>query len=195
MLIRPCDRYANHGRRLDFAAKGKFFRCGNHDSPNWTGEPTVRKLRIIRHDATAAAYTRQHWRISCFDIVNNKEGFMRIRGTGPIQTPGSAPSTASTSANGSFRSLLQQRLSALREDGAIPPQGEQPESWGMIEDAALLLDEALSRLQEGGAPEPELVQNLRELRKQLRRRMPEGSEGLADLDTLIAVETHRLERW
>lgn len=120
---------------------------------------------------------------------------MRIRGTGPIQTPGSTTSTASSSASGSFRTLLQQRLSALSEDGTIPSQNEHPESWSMIEDAALLLDEAMSRLQEGNAPSPELVQNLRELRKQLRRRIPDGNEGLADLDTLIAVETHRLERW
>lgn len=121
---------------------------------------------------------------------------MRIRGTaGPIQTPGNTPSTASSSTSGSFRTLLKQRLSALSEEGTIPSQNEQPESWSMIEDAALLLDEAMSRLKEGDTPSPELVQNLRDLRKQLRRRMSDSNDDLAELDTLIAVETSRLEQW
>jgi len=120
---------------------------------------------------------------------------MRIRSTGSIQTPGGSPTTASQPASGSFRSLLRQRLSAMRENDEIPTQGTQIESWNMIEDIAQLLDEAMFSLEAGDAPEPELVQNLRDLRKQLRRHMPEGSEGFTDLDTLIAVETHRLEHW
>lgn len=120
---------------------------------------------------------------------------MRIRGTGSIQTPGSPPSTASQSASGSFRSVLQQRLSAVRENDEIPTQETQIELLNMIEDIAQRLDEALYSLEAGDAPEPELVQGLRDLRKQLHRHMPEGSEGFTDLDTLIAVETHRIEHW
>jgi hypothetical protein len=120
---------------------------------------------------------------------------MRIRGTGPIHSPNASSSTQAQSTSGSFRSLLKQRIDAIREDGTVSSESALPESLGMIEDAAQILDEAMSRLQSGEAPDPEIVHTLRELRKKLRQHMPAGGEGLADLDTLIAVETHRLEQW
>ena len=120
--------------------------------------------------------------------------FMRIRGPGSIQAPKPSSSKQTQSADGGFRSLLQQRIESLREDGTLPTDMASTASWGMIEDAAQMLDEAMSRLQSGEIPDPEIVQNLRELRKKLHEHMPEG-EDFADLDALIAVETHRLERW
>jgi len=120
---------------------------------------------------------------------------MRIRGTGSIHAPNAPSSTQTQSTGSSFRSLLKQRIDAMREDGAVPTEATMPESLGMIEDAAQILDEAMSRLQTGEAPDPEVVHALRELRKRLRQHMPEGEGALAELDTLIAVETHRLEQW
>ena len=120
---------------------------------------------------------------------------MRIRGTGSIHSPNASSSAQTQSTSGSFRSLLKQRIDAMREDGTVSTESALPESLGMIEDAAQILDEAMSRLQTGEAPDPEIVHTLRELRKKLRQHMPEGGGGLADLDTLIAVETHRLEQW
>lgn len=119
---------------------------------------------------------------------------MRIRGTDSVHTPKASSSTKAQSTSGSFRSLLQQRIEAMREDGVVPSEAALPESLGMIEDAAQILDEAMARLQTGEAPDPEIVHTLRELRRKLRQHMPEEGS-LADLDTLIAVETQRLERW
>jgi len=120
---------------------------------------------------------------------------MRIRGTGSVHSPNASSSAQTQSTSGSFRSLLKQRIDAIREDGTVSAEPALPESLGMIEDAAQILDEAMCRLQTGQAPDPEIVQTLRELRKKLRQHMPEGGGDLADLDTLIAVETHRLEQW
>lgn len=119
---------------------------------------------------------------------------MRIRGPGSIQAPKPSSSSQTKSVDGGFRSLLQQRIESLREDGALPTEMASTASWGMIEDAAQMLDEAMARLQSGEAPDPETVRNLRELRKKLREHMPEG-EDFADLDALIAVEASRLEQW
>lgn len=121
---------------------------------------------------------------------------MRIRGTGSVHNTAKASSSTQTqSTSGSFRSLLKQRIDAMREDGTVSTESAPPESLSMIEDAAQILDEAMSRLQTGEAPDPEIVHSLRELRQKLRQHMPDGGGELADLDTLIAVETHRLEQW
>jgi len=95
-------------------------------------------------------------------------------------------------ASGEFRTMLQQRLEALRgtEGADAQPDVEQLEAWGMVEEATHMLDQLLEQVRDGNAPEADLVRALQELRGQLQAKP--GSKAMQEVDALLAVESERL---
>ncbi|MDX8389655.1 MAG: hypothetical protein R8M38_04100 [Mariprofundaceae bacterium] len=92
--------------------------------------------------------------------------------------------------DGVFRSLLD---SHLKETLAVEQTSEQQssvseESIKLITQAADLLDDALRKIEAGDELEPELPQQLARIRQGLQK-----GEETREIDTLLAVETKRME--
>jgi len=99
---------------------------------------------------------------------------------------------------GSFQSLLKSRLETMqavqKAEDVRKSESDTPKAWELIESAAQLLDKAMEQIQKNGRPDTEVVNALQELHAQLHR--DAGLDGNAkEVDTIIAVETGRLQAW
>jgi len=99
---------------------------------------------------------------------------------------------------GNFKALLHSQLDSSQsrqEHGQAEEHRKHAGSTiGLIEDATLILDEALDQIQQDGQPSEETARSLAELRDQLKQRLPD-SDNLRAADAIIAVETGRLQSW
>jgi hypothetical protein len=111
----------------------------------------------------------------------------RLNGVSPNKK-----SAKSGSVSGEFRTILQQRLEAMRDTGEVDAQldVEQLEAWGMVEEATHMLDKALEQIQNGNEPAEDLIQALQELRGKLQ--VKSDSKVMREVNALLAVESERL---
>jgi len=99
---------------------------------------------------------------------------------------------------GGFQSLLKSRLETIQSVQKAKDlrnyESDTPKAWELIESATQLLDKAMEQIQKNGCPDTEVVNALRELHAKLHRNA--GLDGNAkEADTIIAVETSRLQAW
>ena len=100
--------------------------------------------------------------------------------------------------SGNFKQLLHSQLdgsqSRQERDHAEGRSKHAAGAIDLIEDATLILDEALDQIQQHGQPSEETARSLAQLRDQLKQRLPD-SDNLRAADAIIAVETSRLQSW
>ena len=122
---------------------------------------------------------------------------MKIRSTDHIRV-NTAKTKKSEVKDGAFQELLNTRLDAVHPQQESENSGEKSKNTGntlqLIENATLMLDEAMKQLQQSGQPSEEIAHSLNLLRDQLKQKCPD-SDNLKAADAIIAVETSRLEAW
>jgi len=122
---------------------------------------------------------------------------MKIRSTDPSRVNTSRTKKPEVKGS-SFEELLHTRLDGIHSQSEDNRPGEEYKNSGktlnIIEDAALMLDQALEQIQHNEQPSEEITLSLNVLRKQLKQACPD-SDSLKTADAIIAVETSRLQSW
>ncbi|ATX82895.1 hypothetical protein Ga0123462_2060 [Mariprofundus ferrinatatus] len=122
---------------------------------------------------------------------------MKIHGTNPGRV--NAAKVKKSDLKGSrFQDVLHTTIDGIHpETGGSHPDEQTKDSSNtlhLIEDAALILDQALEQIQSSGQPSEEIANSLNLLRDRLKQGLPD-SDSLRDADAIIAVETSRLQSW
>ncbi|ATX78561.1 hypothetical protein Ga0123461_0108 [Mariprofundus aestuarium] len=122
---------------------------------------------------------------------------MKIHSTNPTRVNATKVKKSEVK-GGSFQELLHTRLDGIqpKQENHHPGEGSKNSSstLDIIEDATLMLDQALEQIEKNGEPSEEVTHSLSLLRDRLKHGAPD-SESLRAADAIIAVETSRLQSW
>jgi len=109
--------------------------------------------------------------------------------------------TKKTNKTSGFQALLESNLDKIdaHEEERQEQSGEQRrpnrEAIKLIKDAASMLDRAMQQIHDTGQPNQDLIQSLRSLSHNLDQRSRHDAAGDKVADTIVAVETQRLQNW
>ena len=121
---------------------------------------------------------------------------MKIQNNQPIGSK-TLRSTKRSNSNGAFGKILAAEISpnqTVTENQPQESQQQMKEAWQTLEDSVSLLDKAMLALEQGSNPSPQLMQDIEQLRAQLRQQVASGrpADELKQADTLLAVEAERI---
>lgn len=121
---------------------------------------------------------------------------MKIHNNRPIGGAGTSKKAGRSSADGVFKNLLDAGMQEIQtvqqaEEQPTPQSGGGGNALQALEESVSLLDRAMECLESGENPTPELLQDIQQLRRQVRQQL--GAEGQnSEADTLLAVEAERI---
>ena len=122
---------------------------------------------------------------------------MKIHSTNPSRVNATKVKKSEVK-GGSFQELLHTRLDEIQpqQENHHPDEESKNSSntLDIIEDATLMLDQALEQIENNGQPSEEITHSLSLLRDRLKHGVAD-SESLRAADAIIAVETSRLQSW
>jgi len=121
---------------------------------------------------------------------------MKIQNSQPISSKNLRSSKRSSN-DGAFDKILAAEINpaqAVAEKQPRESQHPMKEAWQTLEASVSLLDKAMLALEHGNNPSAQLMQDIEQLRGQLRQQVTSGrsADELKQADTLLAVEAERI---
>jgi glutathione S-transferase len=120
---------------------------------------------------------------------------MKIQGPSSLQNR-PAQSLKKGKTGDAFQTLLETEIDASQ---SITSPGQHKDrqqtsrqQWQLVEEAALLLDQALEQLAAGEKPAEEVLTSIQRLRTQLHQHAGEAGDELTQADAMLAVEAERI---
>jgi len=121
---------------------------------------------------------------------------MKVHNNLPISGQTTQNSKRSRS-DGVFKNLLDAEMSDVQpvsNQHQEAPQDDKKQTWQALQESVSLLDQAMQCLEAGNPPSTELIDDIDQLRSQLRLQLSSGTQtgDLQQADTLLAVEAERI---
>jgi len=128
--------------------------------------------------------------------MRRQEKTMKIRHSN-IGRPPSSRASKDGKVNSNFKALLQDEIDTVSDASITQEQDEsntpeQKQAWTLLDDATHLLDDILGQIETEGKPDPESIDSLQQLRRQLAGHDQSVQQ---EINTVIAVEAERLKSW
>lgn len=123
---------------------------------------------------------------------------MKIQNNMPINGHTTTQKAKRKGESGLFKSMFESEITEASNSDtpqqSSPSRDSSETAWHSLEEGVSLLDQAMLSLESGEMPSEQLIQNIDQLRTQLKSQLSSGkhSSELQQADTLLAVEAERI---